>query len=170
VRRRHTQGVPMTWFRNRRHAGQLLAVHLSHYAGRGDVLVRDHAELAMGAIAGGGVRVLNRDIVRGLRLDGVDVDRVSAAEKQELERRERAYRDDRPAPEIWGKTVILVDDGLATGSTMFAAVTAVQMPRCARCSPRRGGTVRATSACRRRRSRQGGLSDCFHHLATGRRA
>lgn len=79
-------------------------------------------ELAMGAIASGGVRVLNDDIVKGHHLSEVAIEKVAAKEQRELERRERLYRDDRPAPEIGDHIVILVDDGLATGATMRAAV------------------------------------------------
>jgi putative phosphoribosyl transferase len=83
-------------------------------------------ELAMGAIATGGVRVLNEEVVRYLRIPGEVIDRVAAREQQELLRRERAYRDDRPEPDVSGRTVILIDDGLATGSTMRAAVAALK--------------------------------------------
>ena len=85
----------------------------------------DQKELAIGAIATGGIMVLNSDIVQSLRLTQKDIDLVIAEEQQELERREKAYRDGRPTPEIAGKTVILVDDGLATGATMRAAVLAL---------------------------------------------
>jgi predicted phosphoribosyltransferase len=88
--------------------------------------VPGHEELAMGAIATGGVRVLNRDVVEGLRIPRNLIDQVSAREWQELTRRERLYRDDRPAPDLHDKIVILVDDGLATGSTMRAAVAALK--------------------------------------------
>jgi putative phosphoribosyl transferase len=84
-----------------------------------------HEELAMGAIATGGVRVINEDVVSRLRVPGEVIDAVAADELRELERRERAYRGDRPAPDVKGKTVILVDDGLATGSTMRAAAAAL---------------------------------------------
>ena len=80
-----------------------------------------HEELAMGAVASGGVRVLNRDVVEALRISPEIIDAVANRELQELERREREYRGDRPFPDVRGKTVILVDDGLATGSTMRAA-------------------------------------------------
>src|SRR5437762_9023265 len=80
-----------------------------------------HEELAMGAIATGGVRVLNEDVVDSLRIPDDVIDAVAAKEIEELKRRERAYRDDRPPPQIRDKTIILVDDGLATGSTMRAA-------------------------------------------------
>ncbi len=83
-------------------------------------------ELAMGAIASGGTRVLNEQLVRELRLGDDVIDRATERELAELERRERAYRGDRPLPELTGKTVVLVDDGLATGATMRAAVAAVR--------------------------------------------
>ncbi len=83
-------------------------------------------ELAMGAIATGGVRVLNDDIVGYLGLSEEVIDRVAAREKKELDRRERIYRGDNAAPLVQGRTVILVDDGLATGSTMRAAVAALR--------------------------------------------
>jgi predicted phosphoribosyltransferase len=83
-------------------------------------------ELAMGAIASGGVRVVNREVVRELGLTDEDIDEAAAHECEELRRREEAYRDGRPAPDLRGRTVILVDDGLATGSTMRAAVAAVR--------------------------------------------
>src|SRR5438132_2525077 len=83
-------------------------------------------ELAMGAIASGGTRVLNEELVRELRLDDELIDRVAEREEAELARRERAYRGERPAPDLGGRTVVLVDDGLATGSTMRAAVAAVR--------------------------------------------
>jgi predicted phosphoribosyltransferase/dienelactone hydrolase len=83
-------------------------------------------ELAMGAIASGGVRVLNDQLVDELGLDDELIDRVSEREEQELVRREHAYRGTGSAPELAGKTVVLVDDGLATGATMRAAVEAVR--------------------------------------------
>ena len=83
-------------------------------------------ELAMGAIASGGVRVLDHDLIRMARVSEADVARVTATEQAELVRREHQYRDDRPFPDLDGKTVILVDDGLATGSTMRAAVMALR--------------------------------------------
>jgi putative phosphoribosyl transferase len=88
--------------------------------------VPGHEELAMGAIATGGVRVLNADVLRMLDIPPEVVDAVAARELRELERRERAYRDDRPPPDVRGKTVILIDDGLATGATMRAAVAALR--------------------------------------------
>jgi putative phosphoribosyl transferase len=83
-------------------------------------------ELAMGAIATGGVRVVNHDVVRALGIPPDVLDRVAAEEARELERRERSYRGDRPEPQVDGRTVILVDDGLATGSSMRAAVAALR--------------------------------------------
>jgi putative phosphoribosyl transferase len=88
--------------------------------------VPGHEELAMGAIASGGIRVLSDDIVNALGIPERVIATVAANEEQELERRERAYRDDRPPPKIAGRTVILVDDGLATGSTMRAAAAALR--------------------------------------------
>ncbi|HET7230643.1 MAG TPA: phosphoribosyltransferase [Longimicrobium sp.] len=88
-------------------------------------------ELAMGAIASGGIRVLNHEVLRMVHVPAPVIDAVAERELAELERREIAYRDDRPEPAIAGRTVILVDDGLATGSTMRAAVAALrtQHPR-----------------------------------------
>jgi predicted phosphoribosyltransferase len=85
-----------------------------------------HEELAMGAIATGGARVLNEELVRDLRLDEQLIETVARREQAELERREQLYRGSRPPPELAGKTVILVDDGLATGASMRAAVAAVR--------------------------------------------
>lgn len=86
--------------------------------------VPDHPELAMGAIAGGKVTVLNRELMRALRVESADFDRVLAAERRELVRREHLYRGSRPPLALAGRTVVLVDDGLATGATMSAAITA----------------------------------------------
>ena len=83
-------------------------------------------ELAMGAIATAGVRLLNDEVVQRLRIPARVIDRVAAVERAELERREREYRDGRPPPEVAGRTVILVDDGLATGASMRAAVVALR--------------------------------------------
>jgi putative phosphoribosyl transferase len=145
-------------FRDRCHAGQLLAAELAAYAGRSDVLVLalprggvpvafevaralgapldvflvrklgvpGHKELAMGALATGGVRVLNERVVRELVIPDAAIEAVAAEEQRELARRERDYRGDRPPPAVGGRTVILVDDGLATGSTMRAAVAALR--------------------------------------------
>ena len=83
-------------------------------------------ELAMGAIASGGVCVLNTDVLRMLSIPPRVVDNVAARERRELARREQAYRDGGPPPEVRDRITILVDDGLATGSTMRAAVTALR--------------------------------------------
>jgi putative phosphoribosyl transferase len=88
-----------------------------------------HRELAMGAIASGGVRVLNEDVVRWYGISESAIERIAREEQEELERRERAYRGDRPAPDLTNRIVILIDDGLATGSTMRAAAQAVRARR-----------------------------------------
>jgi predicted phosphoribosyltransferase len=85
-----------------------------------------HEELAMGAIASGGVRVLDRDTIRAARVSEADIQRVTDAEEAELARREARYRGNRPFPDLEKRTVILVDDGLATGATMRAAVAALR--------------------------------------------
>src|ERR1700716_1067555 len=83
-------------------------------------------ELAMGAIASGGVRVLNRELIRRLGIPDQLIEQVTQNEQRELERREREYRDGRPPIDVRGKTAILVDDGLATGSSMRVAVLALK--------------------------------------------
>ena len=88
--------------------------------------VPGHEELAMGAIATGGVRQLNRDVVDALGIPASVIDEVAAREQIELDRREREYRGRRRPRSLGGKSVILVDDGLATGSTMRAAAVAVR--------------------------------------------
>jgi predicted phosphoribosyltransferase len=88
--------------------------------------VPGHEELAMGAIAGGGIQVRNQEVTSRLGLDDAAIERVAEAEAQELARRERSYRAGRPPPDLAGKVVVLVDDGLATGSTMRAAVAAAR--------------------------------------------
>jgi predicted phosphoribosyltransferase len=85
-----------------------------------------YQELAMGAIATGGVRVLNDDVVKAYRLTDDEIALAEVREREELERRERAYRGERPAPEVRGRTVILVDNGVATGTTMLAAIAALR--------------------------------------------
>jgi putative phosphoribosyl transferase len=143
-------------FRDRKHAGRLLASQLVGYADRPDLLVLGlprggvpvayevaralnapldvflvrklgvpgHEELAMGAIASGGVRVVNDAVVRSMGVPAAAIEQVAREERRELERRERAYRGERAAPDLRGRTVILVDDGLATGSSMRAAAAA----------------------------------------------
>lgn len=91
-----------------------------------------HEELAMGAIATGGVRVLDPETIRIAGVSERDLAAVTAREMDELRRRERCFRGDRPFPDLSGKTVILVDDGLATGSTMRAAVEALRVRKPAR--------------------------------------
>ena len=88
--------------------------------------VPGHEELAMGAIASGGVRLLNHEVVDALGIPGALIDQVAHREEAELERRERLYRGNRPLVSLTNKTVILIDDGLATGSTMRAAVAAIR--------------------------------------------
>jgi predicted phosphoribosyltransferase len=88
--------------------------------------VPGHEELAMGAIASGGVRVISNDVVAALGIPDRAIATIAAHEEHELERRNQLYRGDRQPPDVRGKTVILVDDGLATGSTMRAAVAALK--------------------------------------------
>jgi len=85
-----------------------------------------HEELAMGAVASGGVRVINEDVVRGLGISRQTFDEITEQEEREVLRRERTYRDGRPFPTLTGMTIVLVDDGVATGSTMLAAVHALR--------------------------------------------
>jgi putative phosphoribosyl transferase len=145
-------------FRNRVHAGQLLAAALADYADRDDVIVlalprggvpvafevaeKLHVpldvivvrklglpgweELAMGAIASGGVLVRNEDVLRQAGVPEAALRQVAEIQLEELRRRELAYRGHEGAPEIAGRTVILVDDGIATGSTLRAAVQALR--------------------------------------------
>ncbi len=88
--------------------------------------VPGHEELAMGAIASNGVRVLNSEVVRTLNIPPAVINEVAYREQQELERRETAYRGQRPFPDLTNQVVILVDDGLATGASMRAAAAAVK--------------------------------------------
>lgn len=88
-----------------------------------------HEELAMGAIASGGVIVINDDVVRGLGITPETIAQVAEREGRELLRREQAYREGRPFPDVTGKVVIVVDDGLATGSSMRAAIEALRKLR-----------------------------------------
>src|SRR3954468_13810870 len=151
-------------FRDRAHAGRLLAERLRRYAGRDDVVVLGlprggvpvaheiataldapldvfmvrklavpgHEEYALGAIATGGIRVLDTALIERLGLPAEWIEAIDAKERRELHRRERAYRGDRPPPDIAGRTVILGDDGLATGSTMLAALEAARADEPAR--------------------------------------
>ncbi|MHC5022230.1 MAG: phosphoribosyltransferase [Planctomycetota bacterium] len=88
--------------------------------------VPGHEELAMGAIASGGARVFNRSLIDTLGVTPAQIEAAMARERRELERRERDYRGERPRPEVHGRTVLLVDDGVATGATMRAAVAALK--------------------------------------------
>lgn len=83
-------------------------------------------ELAMGAIASGGVRVMNERVLRAAGVPAEAIEEVTREEELELERRERSLRGERPPPEVEGRTIVLVDDGIATGSTMRAAIAALQ--------------------------------------------
>ena len=94
--------------------------------------VPSHEEFAMGAIASSGMRVLNNDVIRALHIPERVVEEVVTREQRELERREQLYRDGRPAPDVKGRTVILIDDGLATGATMRAALRALREQQPAR--------------------------------------
>ena len=150
--------VPDSRFANRRQAGVALARHLSHLAGRDDVVVLalprggvpvayevaralqapldvfvvrklglpGHEEYAIGAIASGGVRVVNPEAAALYPLSDATIEAIARAERSELERRERIYRTGRTPAPVEGRVVVLVDDGLATGSTMRAAVLAVR--------------------------------------------
>jgi len=145
-------------FVNRSEAGRQLAMHLTEYANRPDVLVLalprggvpvafevasalavpldvylvrklgvpGHPELAMGAIAAGGVEVLSESLIRDLDIPRALVEQVAVRERLELERRDRLFRGDRPPALVRDRTVLLIDDGLATGSTMQAAITALR--------------------------------------------
>jgi putative phosphoribosyl transferase len=91
-----------------------------------------HEELAMGAIASGGVRILNDMVVKGLKISNEVINQVAERELKELQRRERQYRGDNPGPELRNHTVILIDDRLATGTTVRAAAIALRQQQAAR--------------------------------------
>jgi putative phosphoribosyl transferase len=91
--------------------------------------VPGHEELAIGAIASGGIRVLNQALIGQLGLTSLVIDSITARERREIERRERLYREDRPPLAVGDHTVMLVDDGLATGATMLAAARALRIQR-----------------------------------------
>jgi putative phosphoribosyl transferase len=113
-------GVPVAF-----HVAQALDAPLDVFVVR-KLGVPGHEELAMGAIASGGVRVLNRDVLSYVPISQKTIDAVAAREEQELQRREQSYRGARPPLQLRGRTVVIVDDGLATGSTMRAAIAAVR--------------------------------------------
>lgn len=94
--------------------------------------VPGHRELAMGAIASGGARILNRDMIDALRIPAAAVEAAAHRELQEIERQEKVFRGNAPVPEFSGRTLIVVDDGLATGSTMRAAIQALRQSHPAR--------------------------------------
>jgi putative phosphoribosyl transferase len=119
-------GVPVAF-----EVAQVLRVPLDIFLVR-KLGVPGHEELAMGAISTGGVRVLNEDTVDYLNIPEHIIDSIAAEELKELKRRERAYRGNRPEPDVKGKTVILIDDGLATGSTIRAAAQALRQQQPAR--------------------------------------
>src|SRR5438270_11232468 len=112
-------GVPVAW-----EVARALRAPLDVFLVR-KLGVPGQEELAMGAIATGGVRVLNDQVVQALGIPAGVIDAVAAEEQRELGRRQRAYRGDRPAPGVQGRVVILVDDCLATGSTMRVTGTAL---------------------------------------------
>lgn len=113
-------GVPVAY-----EVAQRLGVPLDVFVVR-KLGVPGHEELAMGAIAPGGVRVLNEDVLQVIPNAQSIVEMVTAIEREELERREHNYRNDRPWPDLKSRIVILIDDGLATGATMRAAVAALR--------------------------------------------
>jgi predicted phosphoribosyltransferase len=113
-------GVPVAY-----HVARALGAPLDVFIVR-KLGVPGHEELAMGAIASGGGRVLNRDVLDAIPVPQRAIDAVAEREERELQRREREYRGARPPIDVRGKTVVIVDDGLATGSTMRAAVQALR--------------------------------------------
>jgi len=113
-------GVPVAW-EVARALGLPLGIFLVRKLG-----VPGFRELAMGALASGGVRVLNEEVLQAYGIGARDLEAVTEAERKELDRRERAYRGGRPPLALAGRTVILVDDGLATGATMKAAIEAIR--------------------------------------------
>ena len=118
-------GVPVAWEVARR-LGAPLDVFVVRKLG-----FPGHEELAMGAIASGGVRVLNPEVI-AYGVSRAQIEQVTEKERRELERREQLFRGDRPPMRVADRTVVLVDDGLATGSTMRAAVRALRQERAGR--------------------------------------
>lgn len=119
-------GVPVAY-----EVARLLQVPLDVFVVR-KLGVPGHRELAMGAIASGGVRVVNQDVIDALRISPAAVTLVAEMELREIERQEKAFRGGTPFPKLSGRTLIVVDDGLATGSTMRAAVQALRLSNPAR--------------------------------------
>ncbi|MGY3255711.1 phosphoribosyltransferase [Pseudomonas chlororaphis] len=119
-------GVPVAW-----EIARALEVRLDLMLVR-KLGVPGHEELAMGAIASGGIRILNQDVLGSHHLGDAALQAVTIRETQELQRRERVYRGDRAAPDLRDQVVILVDDGLATGASMHAAVQAARLQHPAR--------------------------------------
>lgn len=113
-------GVPVAY-----EVAQILSAPLDIFLVR-KLGVPGHEELAMGAIASGGVRVLNNEVIQALEIPFEMIDSVTRREEEELKRRETAFRGDRPRPALEGKIVILIDDGLATGASMRAAVQGIK--------------------------------------------
>lgn len=171
-------------FRDRTEAGRVLADRLAAYANYPDAMVLalprggvafeiaealnlpldifvvrklglpGHEEFAMGAIASGGARVLNQDLIRQLSLSDEVIEDIVAREQRELERRERTYRGQRPVLDVRDRIIIIVDDGLATGSSMRAAIAALRQNRPTKLIGRRAGgsahdLFRIRGACRR---------------------
>ena len=113
-------GIPVAW-----EIARALGAPLDAFEVR-KLGVPGHEELAMGAIGSGGALYLNTEAIDALGISPEQIDRVVALEKRELERREKLYRDSRPRPNLTGKTAILVDDGIATGSSMQAAIASLR--------------------------------------------
>jgi putative phosphoribosyl transferase len=113
-------GVPVAY-----EVAQTLAVPMDLWLVR-KLGVPGQEELAMGAIAGNDTRILNRDIINVLNIDRTTIDAVIVKEQAELERRNLLYRQGRPSPNVEGKTIIIIDDGLATGATMRAAIASLR--------------------------------------------
>lgn len=133
-------GVPVAW-----EVATALGVPLDVFVVR-KLGVPQQPELAFGAIASGGIRVLNEEVLREAHVSSRTVEALTAIEAEELRRREAAYREGRPPLDVAGKSVILVDDGLATGSTMRAAVRALKRQHAARVIV--AVPVGASDACR----------------------
>jgi putative phosphoribosyl transferase len=116
-------GVPVAF-----ELGRVLKAPLDIFLSR-KLGVPGQEELAFGAVATGGVRVLDRELIEALNISEREIDRITEAVRKELERRERVYRGGRPAIKLEGRTVLLVDDGIATGSSMRAAIDALRQTK-----------------------------------------